>query len=76
LFTKCKQTRSEFGIVWNFISGTINEIGGRKLLRRSLVEKIHELLAPDLLVLSAPGDASVLVFHNTASAKLKLVDFC
>jgi hypothetical protein len=49
LFTKCRQTRSEFGIVWNFISGTINEIGGRKLLGRSLVEKIHELLAPDLL---------------------------
>jgi hypothetical protein len=62
--------------VWNSVElyKRYNEIGGRELSRRSLVEKIHELLAPDLIVLSAPGVASVLVFRSTACSKLKLVD--
>ena len=48
--------------------------GGNKLTRRSLVQNLSDVFGPDLLILSSPGIASIIVLRSSASNVLNLVD--
>ena len=48
--------------------------GGDKLTRRFLLQKLSDLFGPDLLILSSPGIASIVVLRSAASCALKVVD--
>jgi hypothetical protein len=62
--------------VWNSVEvhEQYIELGGTDLSRRALVNVLYERLQPDLLILSSPGVASILVFRSTASNELRIVD--
>jgi hypothetical protein len=73
--------RNDTGKSWNSIDlqffflhqAYVNE-GGSKLSRRGLVEKLKETFGQDLLVLSSPGIASIIIFRSAASKTLRLVN--
>lgn len=43
------------------------DFGGKVLSRHSLINYLSEALHPDLLVLSSPGVASIVLFRRKAS---------
>lgn len=49
-------------------------MGGTLLSRRSLIKSAHEHFHTNLLVLSSPGLASILVFRGKASDHLRIID--
>ena len=46
--------------------------GGNNLSRKGLVKSVSAYFGEDLLVLSSPGIASILIFHSQASSVLKV----
>lgn len=70
------QMQSNRTRIWNSIElyELYQESGGTELSRRSLISCIHEMLQPDIIVLSSPGVASIVVFKTNASAQLRILD--
>jgi len=62
--------------IWNSVElyKLYEDLGGKQLTRRSLINCLGETFHPDLLVLSSPGVASILLFRSNASSKLRIVD--
>jgi hypothetical protein len=62
--------------IWNSVD--VHEqylvLGGSHLSRRTLVKYLDEHLSPDLLVLSSPGVASILIFRSKSASLLRIVD--
>ena len=50
------------------------QCGGTRLSRTPLVKCLEQEMTPDLLVLSSPGVACILVFRSKASAQLRIED--
>ena len=47
--------------------------GGTNLSRAQLIQQISDVFADDLLIFSSPGLANIILFRNTASKLLRLV---
>ena len=60
--------------MWNSVElfQMYQRCGGNALVRRSLLEQIKDYFGEDVIVLSSPGLASMLLFKNNASKVLKL----
>lgn len=67
---------SDFTRTWNSVElyNLYGELGGTLLSRRSLIKSVHEHFHPNLLILSSPGVASILVFRGKASDNLRIID--
>ena len=67
---------SDFTRTWNSVElyNLYGELGGTLLSRRSLIKSVHEHFHSNLLILSSPGVASILVFRGKASDHLRLID--
>ena len=50
------------------------DFGGKVLLRLSLINYLSEALHPDLLVLSSPGVASIVLIRSKASTTFRIVE--
>ena len=70
------QMSLDYACTWNNIElySLYCELGGTKLLRRTLIKTVHDYFHPNLLVLSYPGIASILVFRSKASHYLRFID--
>lgn len=66
--------REDLTRVWNSMEmfNSYVEYGGNKLSRKNLVKSVSAHFEEDLLVLSSPGIACILVFRSKASSVLKL----
>ena len=51
-----------------------NRLEGTQQSRRCLINDLNDRLSPDLLVLSSPGIASILIFRSTTTSLLRIVD--
>jgi hypothetical protein len=60
--------------MWNSVELHKLYVYGGTLSRRFLVRSVEQALSPDLLVLSSPGVASILVFRSNASEHLRIED--
>ena len=49
-------------------------LGGEELSRCCLIKRLCDRVGPDLLILSSPGLASILIFRSTSASMLRLVD--
>jgi len=67
---------SDFACTWNSIElySQYGELGGNKLLWPPLIKTVHNYFHPNLIVLSYPGIASILVFRGRASDHLCLIE--
>ena len=70
------EMRSNKSCLWNSVEvhERYIELGGEDKSRRTLLNHVSEKLHPDLLILSSPGVASILIFRSMASAQLRIVD--
>ena len=70
------QMKSDRSRIWNSreLYELYKELGGTRLSRRSLIRYLGELLHPDLLVLSSPGVASVILFRSKSASELCIED--
>ena len=70
------ELRSDRTRIWNSLElhDKYKELDGMHLSRRSLIAQVSEILHPDLLVLSSPGVASILLFRSNASDQLHIID--
>ena len=61
--------------VWNSIElfDQYQEYGGCELSRPQLIDNLRNHFAGELLVLSSPGYANIVAFHNQAATLLKMV---
>ncbi|XP_014671823.1 PREDICTED: uncharacterized protein LOC106812453 [Priapulus caudatus] len=71
-----KELHSDPTRTWNSVElhKLYEELGGKQLSRRSLINYLGKTLHPDLLVLYSPSVASILLFRSNASANLRIVD--
>ena len=62
--------------MWNSVElfDSYSQFGGVQLCRWTLVSKRQELFGNDLMVLSSPGIANIIVFRSCASQILRLVN--
>ena len=62
--------------IWNSVElfERYRDFGGNKLSRKHLIKKLSVIFEDDLLVLSSPGIASIIIFRSKASDVLRLVD--
>jgi len=67
------QMSLDYACTWNNIElySLYCELGGTKLLRRTLIKTVHDYFHPNLLVLSYP---SILVLRSKASHYLRFID--
>ena len=70
------QMSMDFTRIWNSVElhSLYSELGGTLLSRRSLIKSVQEHFHSNLLVLSSPGVASILVFRGKASDHLRIVE--
>ena len=70
------QMKSDQSRIWNSMDlyKLYKELGGTRLSRRSLINYLGELLHPDLLDLSSPGVASIILFRSKAASQLRVED--
>ena len=63
--------------IWSSVEvfSTYTGNDGSLLSRGSLVQRLNEFFAGELIVLSSPGLANILLFRSTASNVLRVVDF-
>ena len=66
-------TKARYATVLKFI-GCMFTVVERDLSRTPLVKCLEQEMTPDLLVLSSPGAACILVFRSKASAQLRIED--
>ena len=67
--------KSDTTRIWNSIelNALYTDKGGSQTQSRFLVNAIRELLKPDLIVLSSPGIASIVLFKTKASEQFHIV---
>ena len=56
------------------IHKTYTTHGGKNLLRAQLIQQISDVFADDLLIFSSTGLAYIILFRNTGSKLLRLVE--
>ena len=63
--------------IWSSVEvfSTYTGNDGSLLSRGSLVQRLNKFFADELIVLSSPGLANILLFRSTASNVLRVVDF-
>ena len=63
--------------IWSSVEvfSTYTGNDGSLLSRGSLVQRLNKFFAGELIVLSSPGLANILLFRSTASNVLRVVDF-
>ena len=70
------QMRSDKSRVWTSVE--IHKIyttqGGTNLSWAQLIQQLSDVFADDLLIVSSPGLANIILFGNTASKLLRLVE--
>lgn len=71
-----KQTVANKERFWNRVDqyNLYGELRGIQHSRRSLLKTVSKKLYPELIVLSSPGVASILVFLGKAANQLHIVD--
>lgn len=62
--------------IWNSaeLYTLYSELGGTLISRRFLIKSVCEHFHPNLLVLTSPGVASILVFRGKAADHLRIID--
>ena len=70
------EMRSEKSHVWTSVEiyKTYTTQDGTNLSRAQLNQQINDMFADDLLIFSSPGLANIILFRNTASKLLRLVE--
>ena len=71
-----KKMQSNRSHMWNSIDlhKMYCELQGIRLSRRTLIDHLQEKLAPELIVLSSPGVASIIAFRSHLSSQTHLVN--
>ena len=62
--------------IWNSseLFERYRDFGGNKLSQKHLIKELIVIFEGDLLVLSSPGIANIIIFRSKASDVLRLVD--
>ena len=70
------EMRSDKSRVWTSVEihKTYTTHGGTNLSRAQLIQQISDVFADDLFIFSSPGLANIILFCNTASKLLRLVE--
>ena len=70
------QMSLDFTRIWNSaeLYTLYSELGGTLISRHFLIKSVHEYFHPNLLVLTSPGVASILVFRGKAADHVRIID--